>query len=105
MITKTELVRRTSMETGYGYNVTSAITAMFLQKVVEAIANGEELRLKGFGRFKVTHSGGKPPPHPRFGGGNNKQEEHCVRFRVHFSKSDTLTRAIKEKYRGKIRSK
>lgn len=103
MITKTELVRRTSMDTGYGYNVTSAVTAMFLRKVVEAIASGEELRLKGFGRFKLTYSGGKLPPHPHFGSGNKKPSGQCVRFRVHFAKSDSLTRAIKEKHRGKVR--
>lgn len=104
MLTKAELDRRVAMETGCDIKGTTQTTTWFLQKIVDAIASGEILRLRGFGQFKLTYSNGKMPPHPRFGE-RTLQEGQCVRYRVHFAKSETLTRAIKEVHHGKVRRK
>jgi len=110
MTTKAELDRQVAMETGDDIPTTTATTTLFLQKIVAAIASGEELRLRGFGRFRLTRTGGvtpmqykwkKGPPHNTPGNRNNDDDRQCLRFRVHFSKSETLTRAIREKQHGK----
>lgn len=103
---KADLDRETALETGESIRDTSFVTATFLRKLLEAIARGEEVQLSGFGKFKLAKQGGAPPPHARFGGGDNKEHRQRARFRVHFSKSTTLEREVRrnqERPHGKVR--
>jgi len=103
---KFELDRRVAFEMDMEIQEVARITGLFLGIVADDIAKGHEVKLRGFGKFKLAKQGGAPPPHKRFGGGNNNDDRQQQRFRVHFSKSVTLTRAIKtrqEKSHGKVR--
>lgn len=105
MTTKQELDILVSIETGIGLARTSAVTGVFLQKLMEAIIERKEVRIKRFGCFKLALQGGGPPPDKRFGARDNTRGRQSLRFRVHFSKSLTFATAVKEKYKEKNHGK
>lgn len=100
---KFELDRKVAFEMDMEIREVARITGLFLEAASDGIAKGQEVKLRCFGKFKLAKQGGAPPPHQRFGGGNNNYNGQQQRLRVHFSKSVTLNRAIKnrqEKSRG-----
>lgn len=103
---KFDLDRRVALMVDMEIQEVADITAMFLEFASEGISAGQEVKMRCFGKFKLAKQGGAPPPHKRFGGGDNSGDRHGFRFRVHFSKSTTLTKAIKaqqEKVHGQVR--
>lgn len=103
---KPELDRKVAFEMDMEIWEVSRITELFLAHAADGIATGHEVKLRCFGKFKLAKQGGAPPPHKRFGGGDNNDDGQHQRFRVHFSKSVTLNRAIKnrqEKPHGQVR--
>jgi hypothetical protein len=95
-VRKADLDREVAVAVGDDLGNVSMTTSAFLQQLMEALARGDEVLLQGFGKFRLARQGGAPPPHKRFGGGHNDPEGQNERFRVHFSKSMTFARAVKE---------
>lgn len=105
---KSELDREVAQETGLTQAATACATALFLRKVIEAVASGEPVVLPGFGKFVLTkprlaNTGNlvqyKGKPNPGVGRG----------FGVHFSKARTdFSKALQqhaENTHGKARSR
>lgn len=106
---KSDLDREVAQETGGTQAATACATALFLQKIMEAVARGEPVVLPGFGKFVLTkprlantsnlvqYKGAKPIPSMGRG------------FGVHFSKSRTdFSRALRqheENAHGQARSR
>lgn len=103
---KSDIDREVALETGESIELTAITTALFLKKVMKALARGEDVLLQSFGKFKLAHQGGGPPIHMRFGTDNPKHGSY-KRFRVHFSKSrgfsNEVRRQQKEKAHGEAR--
>lgn len=96
---KLELDRRVAMETGEKARTVSIITQTFLDELSTAIASGRTVQLYGFGTFTLRKMNGAPPPHKRFGGTQAESTDTRIRFRVQFSKSDRLKKAVWKKYK------
>lgn len=100
---KSDLDRAVAIELDEPTAYVSLVTEMFLTKLLQAIASGEEVKLKGFGKFRLANQGGGPIP--RFGTAKETQPAHLRRrFRVHFSKSENFRKEVQknqEKVHGK----
>jgi nucleoid DNA-binding protein len=106
---KSDLDREVAQETGSTQAATACATALFLQKIMEAVARGEPVVLPGFGKFVLTK--------PRLANTSNlaqyKGAESIPSMGrgsgVHFSKSRTdFSRALrqhKERQDGQARSR
>jgi len=104
---KHELDLDVALETGLSQKKVKLVTQIFLHKTMQALIEGSEVTLDGFGRFRLVEQGGAPPPHARFGTGEKNTEATGVRLRVHFKKSAPFTKAVKrhqqEKLHGEVR--
>ena len=102
---KSELDRSVAIELAEPTINVSLVTEMFLTKLMEAIASGETVHLRGFGKFRLANQGGGPIP--RFGEEKEPRPAHTRRrFRVHFSKSENFRKEVQkrqEKAHGKAR--
>lgn len=106
---KSDLDREVAQETGSTQAATACATALFLQKIMEAVARGEPVVLPGFGKFVLTK--------PRLANTSNLVQYKdsvptpCVGrgFGVHFSKSRTdfsrVLRQHEENTSGQARSR
>ena len=104
MITKSELDLAVALELGEDTRNISLATELFLHKLMEHIATGEDVHLRGFGKFKLRKQGGAPPPHARFGNGETNSGDD-QRYRVHFSKSVTFAREVRRHNTGEPHGK
>ena len=104
---KSHIDRDVALETGIGQQKVKLITQVFLHKVMNALIDGHEVTLEGFGRMRLAIQGGAPPPNPKIKGSERDSKVAGLRFRVHFKKSEPFTRAvkarIKESTHGQIR--
>lgn len=104
---KHELDLDVALETGLSQKKVRLTTQVFLHKVMQALIEGQEVTLDGFGRLKLVEQGGAPPPHAQFGSRDKSTEETGVRYRVHFKKSWPFSLAVKrhqqEKTHGQVR--
>jgi len=53
-----ELYREVAKKSGIGMETVKTIIPLFLQEILETIKNGEDVNMKGFGRFLVVHHSG-----------------------------------------------
>ena len=100
---KVELDREVAREMGVAARTISQVTYLFLQKVMNAVAQEGVVQLPGFGTFKLGPWHGGEVKHLQ----GATCEEHKPGFRVHFSKSRTvfnekILRALQEKQDGKV---
>ena len=104
---KADLDREVAQEVGSTLADTACTTALFLQKIIDAVARGEPVVLAGFGKFVLTR--------PRLANTSNLVQYRGTHpapsvgrgFGVHFSKARTdFSRALQnlEKTNGQARS-
>lgn len=103
---KVDLDREVAREMGVAARTISQITYLFLQKLMNAIAQEDTVQLPGFGTFRLGPWHGGEVKHLQGAVG----EEHKPGFRVHFSKSrdvfnKKILQALQEKEHGKPRGK
>ena len=75
------------------------ITSAFLAKVIEALSNFEEVHLDSFGVFRmVMEKPGSKPTVMRAPQGKLQKVRVQRKLRVHFRKSETFKRMLRDKY-------
>ncbi|MBI2865561.1 MAG: HU family DNA-binding protein [Chloroflexi bacterium] len=87
---KSDLVRKVAAKAGMtGAKATAAVNATF-EAITEAAGQGEEVRLIGFGSFKVSETKERRGRHPRTG----QPITIAAGRRVSFSPGSKLTDAV-----------
>lgn len=66
-ITKKEIVEEIASRTGLTQVDTKVIIECFLDSVARALADGNNIEIRGFGRFKVRHRKARTARNPRTG--------------------------------------
>lgn len=66
-ITKKEIVDEIAESTGMKQVDVKVIVEQFLDEIVEAVSNGGNIEIRGFGRFKVKPRKGRVARNPRTG--------------------------------------
>lgn len=64
-MTKRELATRVATETGLPQKQTESLINIICRTIIDALADGEEVRLKGFGTFEVYHTPERPGHNPK----------------------------------------
>ena len=67
MLGKTELVKRTAEKTGLSSSKADQSVNAVLDVIADALSRGEEVRLTGFGTFRVTETKERTGRNPRTG--------------------------------------
>lgn len=67
MIGKTELAQRLAQRTGLATSRAAEVLNAVFDTVTEALASGEEVRITGFGTFRVAQTRERRGRHPRTG--------------------------------------
>ncbi len=85
----------------------SSITSAFLREVHNALVDQGEVQLDGLGKMRVVKSTPQRPQNliPPKHGQLPLPEMHSAQLRVHFSKADSLRRALRQKRGGVERRK
>jgi DNA-binding protein HU-beta len=66
-IGKTELQQQVAEQAGLNKAQAGRAVEAVLESISEALAKGEEVRLTGFGNFRVTHTAARTGRNPRTG--------------------------------------
>lgn len=66
-MTKSDLIQRVSKEAGLSQSQTSKVVNAVFDVITEALQHGEDVRITGFGTFKVTQTGERIGRNPRTG--------------------------------------
>lgn len=99
-ITKRELVERLSDKTGLTQNDTKLIVESFMNAVAEALQRGDNIELRGFGRFKVKEQSAHVARNPR----TNEKVQVEKGYKPIFEASTKLRDRINEVVMKKIES-
>jgi len=89
-VTKSELARQVAERGGLSSSKANEVTNAVLDAIAESLSKGEEVRLTGFGTFRVAERRAREARHPRTG------ERIVVPAgrRLVFSPSARLTEAV-----------
>ena len=66
-LTKAQLVKKISSDTGYTQKKSSEILATLLSIFTAELAKGESISIRGFGKFYISHQKEKKIRHPLTG--------------------------------------
>ena len=66
-VTRLDITRNVSRRIGLGYSDTSRIVASALETICDRLARGEDVRLSGFGAFRVVHRAERQARNPKTG--------------------------------------
>ena len=66
-VTKKEIVEEISLRTGLTQADTKAIVECFLDSVSRSLVNGQNIEIRGFGRFKLREKKARTARNPRTG--------------------------------------
>lgn len=64
---KSDLISNVATKCGYTKKDTGAVVDTFVQTVIEAVANGDEVAIAGFGKFGVTERAARSGRNPLTG--------------------------------------
>lgn len=92
-IGRQELARRISKEAKLSQKQAGEVLEATLKAIREALQDGEEVRLVGFGSFKVRQSAARRGVNPR----NGQNIEVPAKDRVRFSPGKELSEAVVKK--------
>ncbi len=67
MLTKSDLAERVAKRANMPMNKANELVATMLEIVTESLADGEEIRLTGFGTFRVSERAERTARNPRTG--------------------------------------
>jgi nucleoid DNA-binding protein len=67
MIGKADLANRIAKRTGISNTKANEVVGAFTEEIVNALTQGEEVRLTGFGSFKIVERGERMGRNPRTG--------------------------------------
>ena len=97
-----------ALEVGISQKQTREITSLFLAKVMESLADQQEVHLDGFGKLRLVAEKAQEKPITALRAGypnkkNPPKPRHRIvriyrKFRVHFSKSTVFNRILRDKY-------
>jgi DNA-binding protein HU-beta len=90
-IGKSELASRIAEKAGISATQANKVLNAAIESVSEALADGDEVRLTGFGSFKVSETKARTGRHPRTG----EPLEIPAGRRVSFTPGGTLTSGLK----------
>ena len=88
-----ELIKRIAKEANLTQKQATDVLEVSLDSIREALQNGNEVRLTGFGSFKVRQSAARTGINPR----NREKIEVPAKDRVRFTPGKELTNAIEKK--------
>ena len=88
-----ELIKRIAKEAGMTQKQAADVLEVTLDSIREALQSGNEVRLVGFGSFKVRTSAARTGVNPR----NREQIEIPAKDRVRFTPGKELSDAISKK--------
>ena len=91
MLGKSELVQQLAQKTGLTSGKANQYMNAFLDTVTEALSRGEEVRITGFGSFRVTETKERMAISPR----TRQPIRVPARKRVGFSPGAQLTAAVR----------
>ncbi len=77
---KRQLVERVAQRTSFSLKKTEEVLNALLSSISEALAEGETLRLAGFGTFKVVERKGRRVRNPKTGEIVEVPPRRCVKF-------------------------
>ena len=66
-MTKAELVDQVAVTVQLPKNKTEAVITSFLQRIVQALQEGDKVELRGFGSFRLRHRQARDARNPRTG--------------------------------------
>ena len=92
-MTRSELARQVAERAGLSTSKATDVTNVLLETILDSLSRGEEVRLTGFGTFRVTERREREARHPRTG---EKITVPAGR-RLVFSPSGRLTEALQSK--------
>lgn len=64
---KSDLISRVAQETGVTNRQTEKVVNTFIESVTKSLSKGEDVRITGFGTFKVAERAARKGRHPRTG--------------------------------------
>lgn len=91
-ITKKDLVERISERTGLTQVDTKIVVESFLESVAKALQNGNNIEIRGFGRFKVKQKKARIARNPR----TNQYIEVEAGFKPVFEASKELRKRVND---------
>ncbi len=92
-IGRKELAKRISQEANLSQKQAAEVLEATLSAIREALQNGDEVRLVGFGSFRVRQSAPRSGVNPR----NKERIEVPAKERVRFSPGKELSEAVTKK--------
>jgi len=90
-IGKQDLVSRIAQKSGIPNKQAEKVVNSFIDTITESMARGDEVRLTGFGTFKVTERAARKGRHPRTG----QEMEIPASRRPTFTPGSKLVEAVK----------
>lgn len=66
-MTKSDLIQRISKDTGLSMNQTSKVVNDVFSVITESLEKGEDVRVTGFGTFRIAHTSERAGRNPRTG--------------------------------------
>lgn len=98
-IGKQDLVSRVAQRTGMPNKQAEKAINAFMDTVTEAVGHGDEVRLTGFGSFKVTERAARKGRHPRTG----EEMEIPAGRRPTFTPGSKMVESVRGEMRGTVR--
>lgn len=95
--TKAKLVKAVSLSTGLTQRDTMMIVNQFLEKISNVLAEGRNIEIRGFGRFKVKRRKPRIARNPRKPADTFQVPARAVPI---FQASNELKKLVSEKLRG-----
>lgn len=86
---KSDFDREIAAETGDAIADIAVVTELFIKKLAESIADGDQVVLINFGKFRLREQGGATL---------NAEPSTRRKFRVHFVKARSYSKAIQARY-------
>jgi nucleoid DNA-binding protein len=107
-VKKSEIDRQIAKSLGKKRTEVRKITAAFLEQATQALVDEGQVNLRGFGRLKVVETPAWMPMETP--GGQRLLPLGVQKVRVHFSKAESLTKALRSQPRkagdhGEVRSR